>query len=151
MNKLKRILCAMLCVCMISIPMAIPTTVSAEDSISDLEQQLQQLEQENQKYQKILDDTKSDIAEKEEYKSALVSKVQVLDEKIAVTREKISSLNDDIRKSRTLMTRDFRKLRISLTHLQTDSEFSICQAMQPTLKSFSVQRIFLTLLIRWSL
>lgn len=80
---------------MISIPMAIPTTVSAEDSISDLEQQLQQLEQENQKYQKILDDTKSDIAEKEEYKSALVSKVQVLDEKIAVTREKISSLNDD--------------------------------------------------------
>ncbi|RGR23303.1 hypothetical protein DWY59_07840 [Ruminococcus bromii] len=73
------------------------TTVSAEDSISDLEQQLQQLEQENQKYQKILDDTKSDIAEKEEYKSALVSKVQVLDEKIAVTREKISSLNDDIK------------------------------------------------------
>lgn len=97
MNKLKRILCAMLCVCMISIPMAIPTTVSAEDSISGLEQQLQQLEQENQKYQKILDDTKSDIAEKEEYKSALVSKVQVLDEKIAVTREKISSLNDDIK------------------------------------------------------
>lgn len=97
MNKLKRILCAMLCVCMISIPMAKPTTVSAEDSISDLEQQLQQLEQENQKYQKILDDTKSDIAEKEEYKSALVSKVQVLDEKIAVTREKISSLNDDIK------------------------------------------------------
>lgn len=97
MNKLKRILCAMLCVCMISIPMAIPTVVSAEDSISDLEQQLQQLEQENQKYQKILDDTKSDIAEKEEYKSALVSKVQVLDEKIAVTREKISSLNDDIK------------------------------------------------------
>lgn len=97
MNKLKRILCAMLCVCMISIPMAIPTTVSAEDSISDLEQQLQQLEQENQKYQKILNDTKSDIAEKEEYKSALVSKVQVLDEKIAVTREKISSLNDDIK------------------------------------------------------
>lgn len=82
---------------MISIPMAIPTTVSAEDSISDLEQQLQQLEQENEKYQKILDDTKSDIAEKEEYKSALVSKVQVLDEKIAVTREKISSLNDDIK------------------------------------------------------
>ena len=97
MNKLKRILCAMLCVCMISIPMAIPTVVSAEDSISDLEQQLQQLEQENQKYQKILDDTKSDIAEKEEYKNALVSKVQVLDEKIAVTREKISSLNDDIK------------------------------------------------------
>lgn len=97
MKKLKRILCAMLCVCMISIPMAIPTVVSAEDSISDLEQQLQQLEQENQKYQKILDDTKSDIAEKEEYKSALVSKVQVLDEKIAVTREKISSLNDDIK------------------------------------------------------
>lgn len=97
MNKLKRILCAMLCVCMISIPMAIPTTVSAEDSISDLEQQLQQLEQENEKYQKILDDTKSDIAEKEEYKSALVSKVQVLDEKIAVTRDKISSLNDDIK------------------------------------------------------
>lgn len=98
MNKLKRILCAMLCVCMISIPMAIPTTVSAEDSISDLEQQLQQLEQENEKYQKILDDTKSDIAEKEEYKNALVSKVQVLDEKIAVTREKISSLNNDIKK-----------------------------------------------------
>lgn len=97
MNKLKRILCAMLCVCMVSIPMAIPITVSAEESISSLEQQLQELEQENEKYQKILDDTKSDIAEKEEYKNALVSKVQVLDEKIAVTREKISTLNDDIK------------------------------------------------------
>lgn len=107
----------MLCVCMISIPMAIPTTVSAEDSISDLEQQLQQLEQENQKYQKILDDTKSDIAEKEEYKSALVSKVQVLDEKIAVTVRKFQALTMILRKSRTLMTRDFRKLRISLTAL----------------------------------
>ena len=61
----------MLCVCMISIPMAIPTTVSAEDSISDLEQQLQQLEQENQKYQKILDDTKSDIAERKNTRAPL--------------------------------------------------------------------------------
>lgn len=110
MNKLKRILCAMLCVCMISIPMAIPTVVSAEDSISDLEQQLQQLEQENQKYQKILDDTKSDIAEKEEYKSALVSKVQVLDEKIAVTREKISSLNDDIKEKQDAYDKGLSKV-----------------------------------------
>ena len=62
-----------------------------------MQARIEQLEQENEKYQKILDDTKSDIAEKEEYKSALVSKVQVLDEKIAVTREKISSLNDDIK------------------------------------------------------
>lgn len=101
MNRLKRIMCAMLCVCMISIPMAVPTTVSAEDSISSLEQQLQQLEEENDKYQKILDKTKSDIADKEEYKNALVKKVQVLDEKIAVTREKISSLNSDIKKKQT--------------------------------------------------
>lgn len=94
MNRLKRILCAVLSACILSMPLAF--SVTATEDISSLEQQLQELEEKNSEYQAILDQTKADIEEKEEYKNALVSKIEVLDDKIALTRESIAELNSSI-------------------------------------------------------
>lgn len=96
MNRLKRILCALLCVCIISMPVALSAASAGAESIDSLQQQLQELEQKNEEYQEILDKTQEDIDEKEKYNEALVSKIEVLDDKIALTRESISDLNDSI-------------------------------------------------------
>ncbi len=96
MNKLKRILCAMLSVYIISMPFALSVSSAGAESIDSLQQELKELEQKNQEYQDILDKTQEDINEKEEYSKALVSKVEVLDDKIALTRESINDLNDSI-------------------------------------------------------
>ena len=96
MNRLKRILCALLSVCIISMPVALSAASAGAESIDSLQQQLQELEQKNEEYQEILDKTQEDIDEKEEYNEALVSKIEVLDDKIALTRESISDLNDSI-------------------------------------------------------
>ncbi|MCI2113594.1 MAG: peptidoglycan DD-metalloendopeptidase family protein [Ruminococcus sp.] len=96
MNRIKRILCALLSVCLISMPAALSATSVGAESIDSLQQQLQELEQKNQEYQDVLDKTQSDIDEKEKYNEALVSKIEVLDDKIALTRESISDLNNSI-------------------------------------------------------
>ncbi|MEE1318176.1 MAG: peptidoglycan DD-metalloendopeptidase family protein [Ruminococcus sp.] len=96
MNRIKRILCALLSVCLISMPIALSVVTTSAESIDSLQQQLQELEEKNSEYQDVLDKTQADIDEKEEYSKALVSKIEVLDDKIALTRESISDLNDDI-------------------------------------------------------
>lgn len=96
MNKLKRILCVLLSMSIIAMPVAFSVTASGADSISSLEQQLQDLEKQNQEYQDTLDKTQSDINEKEEYNDALVSKIQVLDQKIQISHQKIDELNANI-------------------------------------------------------
>lgn len=98
MKKSKRILSALLSVCIIAVPVISALTVSAEESISSLKQQLEELENENQKYQDILNQTQEDINEKEEYSEALVGKVAVLSDKIGITHQSIEELNDDIDK-----------------------------------------------------
>lgn len=86
----------MLSVCIISMPFALSVSSAGAESIASLQQELKELEQKNQEYQDILDKTQEDINEKEEYSKALVSKVEVLDDKIALTRESINDLNDSI-------------------------------------------------------
>lgn len=97
MNRLKRILCVLLSMCIISMPVAFSMTVSGTDSVSSLEQQLKDLDEKNKEYQDILDKTQSNIDEKEKYNSALVSKINVLDDKIKLSHEKIDSLNTEIK------------------------------------------------------
>ena len=86
----------MLSVCIVSMPFALSVSSAGAESIDSLQQELKELEQKNQEYQDILDKTQEDINEKEEYSKALVSKVEVLDDKIALTRESINDLNDSI-------------------------------------------------------
>lgn len=95
MNKLKKVLCAFLSVCLITMPFACSITASAE-SIESLEQQLKSLDEKNQEYKAIIEQTQSDIEEKEEYIDALVKRIEVLDDKIELTRESIDALNQDI-------------------------------------------------------
>lgn len=94
--KLKRILCALLGVCMITMPISMSVFSAGAESISSLQQKLEELEKQNKDYQSILDKAESDIKDKEEYKEALVNKIKNLNEKIAVTRESIEALNSDI-------------------------------------------------------
>ena len=97
-NKIKRIVCILLSVCIVSFPVCFSMAVSGTDSIESLEQQLKDLEQKNQEYQDILDKTQSEINQKESYNAALVSKIGVLDDKIAISHKKIDELNSDIEK-----------------------------------------------------
>lgn len=96
MNRLKRILCVFLSICLVSMPVALSVTTTGAEDINSLEQQLEELEQQNEEYQAILDKTKADIEEKEAYSEALVKKIEVLDDKIVLTRESIADLNADI-------------------------------------------------------
>lgn len=97
MNKLKAILCAALSVCIISVPLtsAVVFNAGAED-IKTLQDKINELDAKSNEYQAILDETESDITEKEAYSEALVSKISTLNEKVILTREAISDLNDDI-------------------------------------------------------
>lgn len=96
MNRIKRVLCALLSICIISMPIVFSVTSIGAENIDSLQQQLQELEEKNNEYQEILDKTQSDIKEKEAYSEALVSKIEVLDDKIAITRESIAALNESI-------------------------------------------------------
>ena len=78
MKKLKRILCAMLSVCMIMLPVS-SAAVGAEDNIDDLKKKLSELEAKSAQYQAELDKTKADIKDKEAYSQALIGKIGTLD------------------------------------------------------------------------
>ena len=97
MNKLKAIICAALSVCMIAVPVASHVVLEAgAESVKSLQDRLDELEQKSDQYQDILNNTQSDIAEKEAYGDALINKIQVIDEKIILTRESITKLNASI-------------------------------------------------------
>lgn len=96
MNKTKRILCSLLTICLVAMPAVMSVSSFGAEDISSLQQQLQELEQKNEEYQAILDKTQADINEKEEYSKALISKIEVLDDKMAITRNSIEKLNKDI-------------------------------------------------------
>lgn len=110
MNRVKVLLCAMLCLCTAAMSVSAvyateeTTTVSEEaiteieDTIDDLEQKRLELQAENERYQAILDKTRENIEEQEQYNSALVSKIEVLDDKIEISRNNIYNLNIEIEK-----------------------------------------------------
>lgn len=97
MNRLKRILCTFLSICLVSMPVTISVTTTGATDIGSLEQQLEEYEKQSAEYQAILDKTKADIEEKEAYSKALVSKIEVLDDKMVITRDSILNLNEDIK------------------------------------------------------
>lgn len=96
MSKTKRILSVFLGLSMLTIPALSCLPVGAEESVSSLQQQLDELESKNEEYQKILNETQKDINEKEEYSQALISKINVLDDKIELLHKSIEELNDSI-------------------------------------------------------
>ena len=111
-KRFKSVLCAVLSVCVLTFS-AYPafaeeqassevateetqaTTIDPND-IDALENRRQELQAESDRYQQILEKTKENIADQEEYVNALVSKVQVLDDKIELSHRSINELNGKI-------------------------------------------------------
>lgn len=89
----KKILAAVLTVCIISFGTVFGAF--AED-IDSLEERLAQLKEKDAEYQAILDNTKENIAEKEEYSNALVSEIGVLSEQLALNHSKSDELDQNI-------------------------------------------------------
>lgn len=111
-RKFKAVLCAILSVCVLTFSVypvfaaeqesteavteeTQATTIDPND-IDALESRRQELQAQSDKYQQILEKTKENIADQEEYVNALVSKVQVLDDKIEISHKSINDLNDKI-------------------------------------------------------
>ncbi len=94
MKRLKMILCAMLSVCIVSVPVfGSVVSVSAED-VDSLRAQLIELKEKESEYKAILSQSENEIADQKEYNDALVEKISVLGEKINLTRESIAKLNE---------------------------------------------------------
>ena len=104
MTKFKSILCALLCACMVSVPVAgSMLSASATENVESLKERLASLEQKEKEYQKVLETAESDIANSEEYNTALVAKITTLNEKIDVNRETIDTLNKNIAANQKLI------------------------------------------------
>ena len=116
-RKFKAVLCAILSVCVLTFSVypvfaaeqesteavteeTQATTIDPND-IDALESRRQELQAQSDKYQQILEKTKENIADQEEYVNALVSKVQVLDDKIELSHQSINELNGKIQDKQT--------------------------------------------------
>lgn len=116
-RKFKAVLCAILSVCVLTFSVypvfaaeqesteavteeTQATTIDPND-IDALESRRQELQAQSDKYQQILEKTKENIADQEEYVKALVSKVQVLDDKIEISHQSINDLNGKIQDKQT--------------------------------------------------
>lgn len=98
-NKLfLKIIAGCLTLTMIGVMSAV---ITSADSLSDYQQKQQELDKKAREYQDIINSTASDIAQKEEYKQALISKISVLNEQIVSGREQISGLDSEIEKLQT--------------------------------------------------
>lgn len=74
----------------------VSSIIGSADELSDYEKRQKELDKQAQEYQSIIDQTASDIAQKEEYKEALLNKISVLNEQIANGRAEIESLDTEI-------------------------------------------------------
>lgn len=81
-------------------------------NIDALENRRQELQAQSDKYQQILEKTKENIADQEEYVNALVSKVQVLDDKIELSHQSINELNGKIQDKQTAIDNANKSLKI---------------------------------------
>lgn len=96
MNRLKKILCAVLSVCIVSVPVFSAVVTAGAEDVETLQQRLENLDKKSKEYQEILEKTQNDISEKEEYSDTLVSKIKVLNEKVILTRESMNDLEKSI-------------------------------------------------------
>ena len=116
-RKFKAVLCAILSVCVLTFSVypvfaaeqesteavteeTQATTIDPND-IDALENRRQELQAQSDKYQQILEKTKENIADQEEYVNALVSYLQVLDDKIELSHQSINELNGKIQDKQT--------------------------------------------------
>lgn len=63
------------------------------ENVESLQERIDNLGKKSEEYQNILNETETDISEKEAYGEALVNKINVINEKVILTRQAISSLS----------------------------------------------------------
>ncbi len=68
-------------------------TAGAADTISELEKKQADLKKKSEEYQKVLDETNSQITKKKEYQKSLLGKIDTVNNEIIVSQEKIDQLN----------------------------------------------------------
>ena len=93
------------------------TTIDPND-IDALENRRQELQAQSDKYQQILEKTKENIADQEEYVNALVSKVQVLDDKIELSHQSINELNGKIQDKQAAINDANKKIEDQMNTLR---------------------------------
>ncbi|MBQ6387365.1 MAG: peptidoglycan DD-metalloendopeptidase family protein [Ruminococcus sp.] len=96
MKRIKMILCAMLSVCIVSVPVFGSVLSASAEDVDSLRTQLAELKQKESEYKDILSQSENEIADQKQYNDALVEKITVLGEKINLTRESIEQLNQSI-------------------------------------------------------
>ena len=113
MTKCKKFFCTLLSVCLVALPLTGTVfTAFAEDSAEEtveetttdtrsLAERISNLGQKKEEYEKILQKNTKEIADKEEYTTALTEKIKVLSEKVTLTRESITNLTDSISTSQS--------------------------------------------------
>lgn len=96
MKKIKAIICAVLSACVIAVPLVSSMSFNVKAEEKTVQERLEELEAKSAEYQAILDDTASDISDKEAYSTALVNKISVMNEKVILTKESIEEINKSI-------------------------------------------------------
>lgn len=133
-KRFKAVLCAILSVCVLTFSVypvfaaeqesteavteeTQATTIDPND-IDALENRRQELQAQSDKYQQILEKTKENIADQEEYVNALVSKVQVLDDKIELSHQSINELNGKIQDKQAAINDANKKIEDQMNTLR---------------------------------
>ncbi|MBQ5565718.1 MAG: hypothetical protein IIT42_02595, partial [Clostridia bacterium] len=88
-----KILCGCIVLALIG---GVTALITSADTLSDYEKKQKDLEKKAQQYQTVIENTASDIQQKEEYKKALLSKITVLNEQIISGKNEIMSLDNEI-------------------------------------------------------
>ena len=97
MKKMRNIVCAALSVCMLAVPLSSSFifNVGAEN-VDELQAKMEELDRESEKYQAELDEYEEDISKQEAYSEALLNKINVLNQKITLTKDAIRNKQADI-------------------------------------------------------
>lgn len=80
----------------LSIVGGVSAMYSSADELSDYQKRQKELDEQAAQYQAVIDSTASELAQREEYKEALQSKITVLNQQILSGREEIASLDAQI-------------------------------------------------------
>ena len=88
-----------------------PSTVVAQDSISELEQRQAELRQKSEQYQKELEKNNSKIAKTKKYQKTLLNRIDAVNDEIVVSQEKITTLNNQI----SAKTKKIKKLNSDIS------------------------------------
>lgn len=93
--RLSCILCAVILACAATTAV-FNTAVTAVDDIEESENKRDELAKKAEEYQKIIEETRDNIAKKEEYGKALQGKISTLAQEIQVLNNEISTLDNEI-------------------------------------------------------